>query len=162
MRQIKVLTAAALLFVGFYAQGQIPHEERTKLSHFISTHLITSLLPDSTAFYTFNIQVTIDSNNDYKPVVIANNPFVSDIVVGFKDLQNYDYNKLVGENKYVKFIIPVAITILGSKPTSSRKIDANIDEELANMFYYPTQEEEKRRLEYVGPVIITDNRTVYD
>ncbi|WP_432712199.1 hypothetical protein [Pedobacter sp.] len=130
--------------------------------NFVSKNLNTRLFEDSTALYTCNIQITVDSKNDFKPVVIASNPSVSDRILGINELTKYDYRRLIGKNKYVKFIIPLAVIILGSKDKNPRVIDAWIDDKLANMFYGPIEDEEKRRLEYVGPIIFTSDRRVYN
>jgi hypothetical protein len=161
MRLIKILTATAFLLIELQAHSQIPHKERVDFMEFVSNNLNTGSFPDSTAFYTCNIQVTVDIKNDFKPIVIASNPLVSDMVGDINKLTKYDYRKLIGKNKYVKFIVPVAVIILGSKSTP-RVIDAWINDKLSNMFYQPIQDEENRKLEYVGPIIITADRRVYN
>lgn len=161
MRLKNIITSFSLLLFPFCVFSQLPHAERTALANFVSTHLNTNLLSDSTAFYAFNIQITVDSKNAYKPVVNTNDPQITRFITGIYDLQQYDFKGLMGTNKYIKFIIPVGVIILGAKD-SPRVIDAMIYQKLSDMFYHPIQEEEKRKLEYIGPIIITQDRRIYN
>lgn len=144
--------------------SQTPHKERVKMLEFLSKHLDFGLFEDSTAFYTCNIQITLDHKNAYKPVLTVSNPKVSDMILGIYKLEKYDFKQLIGKNKYIKLIIPIGVTILGSRVDPPvRNVDAyQIREKALELFYHPIQEEENRKIEYLEPALWIIDKRVFD
>jgi hypothetical protein len=142
-----------LLITGSKLFSQVPQAELMKFYKFSIGSIKENLFKDSTAFYAFNIQISIDKNKGYIPTMTNNNDTLASQLPGLKSLMEYDYKGLMGKNECVKFIIPVAITILDTKFNRVIK-PSYISDPVSYMFYASTNEDDNMKIIYLEPLIV--------
>jgi hypothetical protein len=139
--------------------SQVPQAELMKFHEFSIRSIKENIFKDSTAFYAFNIQISVDKNKGYIPTMTNNNDTLAGQLPGLKSLMEYDYKGLMGENERVKFIIPVALTILDTK--LNRVIEPYISVPISYMFYASSKEDDNMKIIYLEPLIIEFNKRSY-
>lgn len=149
--RLKISLTIILLISCSKLFSQIPQEELMKFYKFSQGIIKRDLFKDSTAFYGFNIQILVDKNKGYIPTITSNNDTLAKKLTGLKSLSEYDYKGLMGSNEYVKFILPVAITIRDTK--FNRVIPSYISDSVSYMFYASTKEDDNMKVIYLEPLI---------
>lgn len=157
--RLKIYFTILLLAVCSQLFSQIPYDELMKFYKFSSESITGNKFKDSTAFYAFNIQIAVDKERGYVPVITNNNEALAKQLIGLESLSEYDYKSMMGRNEYVKFVIPVAIMILDTKYT--KNINADIGVPISHMFYASTEEEGDTKIIYLEPIIIAFDKIVY-
>lgn len=148
-----------LLFSHISGYSQTPADELEKFNQSFRKSINLSGFKDSTAIYTFNMQISLDKKRGYKPVIKSSNQFLEMRILGLSDLYSYDYKKMLAPgDTYTKFILPFSIVIIGS--SDQKKIPLHLINHIAGLFFYPIEEEEHRKIVYLAPLIYTfDKKT---
>jgi len=157
--RLKISLTIILLITCSRLFSQISHQELMKFYKFSNESITGNSFKDSTAFYAFNIQISVDKNKNYIPEITNNNDTIANQLIGLKLLSEYDYKDMMGDQDYTKFIIPVAIIILDTK--YSPVINAKIGIPISHMFYASTKEEENRKIVYLEPLIFMFDKIKY-
>lgn len=157
--RLKISLTIILLVTCSKLFSQIPYDELMKFYEFSRGSITGNLFKDSTAFYAFNIQISVDKNKGYVPVITNNNETLANQLIGLKSLSEYDYKRMMGDNEHIKFIVPVAIIIKDTK--YNHNIDAEIGVPISYMFYASTKEEGNMKILYLEPIIIIFDKKIY-
>lgn len=154
-----LLVIFILIFSNIPAYSQTPNNELEKFNQYIRTKIDLFAFKDSTALYTFNMQISVDKKRDYKPVIKSSNWRISNRIAGLPNLDRYDYKKMMARgDHYVKFILPISIVVIGS--SDKKNIPLHLIEDVSALFFYPIEEEEHRKIVYLAPLIYTfDKKT---
>jgi hypothetical protein len=163
MRLIMISIIILFNALGASSQEKGRDKEIQRFFKFSSSKLdVQNSFKDSIAFYTCNITITVDSVNNFKPVISSTDSKVSDQIKNLEMLKSYDYSKLRGENKRVKFILPISIVILDAR-YGEKYIDAHyIWRKMGTLFHFSNKEDDGYKLIYLDPVNIMVDKKVYN
>ncbi len=157
--RIRINLTIILIVLSSNIFAQVPYQALENFHKFTIESIKKNLFKDSTAFYAFNIQIVVDKNKDYIPVITNNNENVANQLIGLEALQTYDYKDLMGDNERVSFIMPVAIIIYDTKYNKTMR--SNIDLTISKLFYYPIKDDDNLKIIYLYPVIIAFDKKIY-
>jgi len=157
--RLKISLTIIILMTCSELFSQVPHDELMKFYKFSNESIKGNLFKDSTAFYAFNIQISVDKKKGFVPVITNSNNTIANQLVGLTSLSEYDYKGMMGNNEKIKFIIPVAIIILDTK--YNHAIEPYIGIPISHLFYDSTKEDENMKIIYLEPIIIEFDKIIY-
>jgi hypothetical protein len=155
----KFVTFLILLLWANVVVGQSRMEAFSDLNLRITDNITSSLFKDSTALFTFNIQIRVGKRSNYIPAISSTNEQLSKDIVPAGLLQSLNYKKLMNKKENVILIIPVSITVLDSKHDEKITNLSSLDNKIDSLFYVRNKEEGYFDIVYLSPIIVTiDNR----
>jgi hypothetical protein len=157
----KFVTLLILLLSANAVVGQVRMNDFSDLNLRITDNITSSLFKDSTALYTFNIQIKVGRESNYLPVISSTNEQLSKNIIPAGLLQGFNYKKLMNEKENVILIVPVSITVLDSKQDEKFINLSSLDNKLASLFYIGNKAA-SLDIFYLAPVIVTIDKRVYN
>lgn len=162
MRLKITITVLAIILMSLTASSQVIYKELTRFFAFSSKNLnVSKHFKDSVAMYTCNIQITIENNNNFRPVISSTDTSVSNKIYNLDTLKFYDYKSMLGKDKKVKLVLPISIIILDSK-YEPKLIDAHdVFHKMAKLFYFNEEKDVKYKIIHLNPIIIMVDKKSY-
>ncbi len=134
MKQIACIILFLFILSPLFGQPNMQlMNEFTALSN---KYLKFDLFPDSTAMYTCNVEIVVGRGKK-PPIVTSNNLSVFKMLKGIDSLLlNYDFKRLMGKHRIVKFILPVCIVISDSSEGQKSLAPHNAIDNITKFAYY--------------------------
>lgn len=163
MRLKLTITLLAFILISLTASSQVTYKELARFFKFSSKNLnVSDPFRDSVAMYTCNIQITVESSNNFRPVISSTDTSVSNKIYNLDTLKFYDYKSMLGKDKKVKFILPISIIILDSK-YEPKLLDAHdIFLKILKLFYYNKDKDDEYKIIHLNPIdVMVDKKTYH-
>ena len=162
MRLKFFFTIFYLLIGALAASSQVTYKELNRFFKFSSQNLnISNSFKDSLAMYTCNIQITVEGTRNAKPILCSTDTSVSNKILQLDTLLSYDYSRMIGKNKKVKFILPISIIILDSK-YDPKLFDAHdIFLKVSRLYYFNKEKDDEYKFIHLNPISVMVDKKSY-
>lgn len=160
MQLRRITTILFLATFSLKAHSQSKDLNLILITKYTNNCINTSLIKDSTALYTCNLRISVEQKNSYQPIIESNDTANHKAIVGLNALKNFDFKPFMGNEKRVKFVIPISVIVLDSS-YNPKKIDAHLMDRIDKLFYYSAKDE-KMKIIYVPAVNMMIDKKVYN